>query len=283
MIRKRFRIILWISFFLGSLSLAQSQEKPPAPKCGMYVMIVSGINKDPDEKQAKDKAVMQLRKVFLQELHLEPACLQVFVDPNSSVENPSGVSRAAELEKALIGLASTITSHDRFLFYYVGQANKVTDQLRFNLRGPDITAKDLATWLGKIPSARQVVILDCPAAGTAIQDLVEDPNRILICGARSDQPYSTRFSEYFIPALIDPASNENQDGRISLLEAFQKAALQLAELYRRQDLLLTEIPLLEDDGDGIPSQQPWSFRDEKKDGQIASEFFFSSEAPMGGN
>ena len=99
------------------------------------------------------------------------------------------------------------------------------------------------------------------------------PGRIAIFGARSDQPYSTRFSEYFVPALVDITADTNGDSNISLLEAFTLASMQLDDLYRLQDLLKTENPVLDDDGDGIPSQQPWRYEQEENDGLAASKFF----------
>ena len=51
------------------------------------------------------------------------------------------------------------------------------------------------------------------------------------------------------------------------------AAADLDEFYLEQDLLSTEVPLLEDDGDGVPSQQPWEYEEDKKDGRAASRLF----------
>jgi hypothetical protein len=97
-----------------------------------------------------------------------------------------------------------------------------------------------------------------------------------VCGSRSDQRYSTRFSDYFVPALSEQTSDANGDGRISLLEAFTAASKRIDDLYREQDLMKTETPLIEDDGDGVPSQEPWDYEKEGHDGLVASRFFFSA-------
>ena len=94
--------------------------------------------------------------------------------------------------------------------------------MRINLPGPDVTHEELGAWLDRIDASESLVILDCPQAGFAIKRLTS-PTRIVICAARSDQPYATRFSDFFVPALTEPASDGNQDGMVSLLEAFQYA------------------------------------------------------------
>ena len=54
-----------------------------------------------------------------------------------------------------------------------------------------------------------------------------------------------------------------------------RAAKQLDDFYREKDLLKTETPLLEDDGNGVPSQQPWRFKEKGSDGRVASQFFLA--------
>ena len=40
-------------------------------------------------------------------------------------------------------------------------------------------------------------------------------------------------------------------------------AREIDRVYREQDLLKSESAVLEDDGDGIPSQQPWRFQENR--------------------
>jgi hypothetical protein len=237
-----------------------------------YVLIVGGINRDPEEQQAKDKAVIRLQR-FFRAGRVDPNRIRVLVDENSFARKGAEVSSAANLQNTIIGLAAAIKPADRFVFYYVGQANIVTDELRLNLPGEDVTGKRLAESIKSIKASSMLIVLDCPGAGLATKALAQK-GRIIVSGSRSDQRYSTRFSEYFIPALTDTQSDTNQDGKISLLEAFTAAAKKLDELYREQDLLKTETALLEDDGNGIPSQQPWRYEQNKNDGLAASKFFF---------
>ena len=239
-----------------------------------YVLIVSGINKDPEEQQSKDRAVIKLRKFFEKNKKVQSGWLKVMVCESSFAKKGSEISTAANIEKMLSSFAKQVGESDRFIFYYVGQANVVVDKLRINLPGSDITSEELGGWIKQIKASSVLVVLDCPGAGMAIKHL-NGPGRIIVCGSRSDQLYSTRFSDYFVPAIDNITSDTDGDLRVSLLEAFTSASMQIDDLYREGDLLKTETPILEDNGDGVPSQQPWRYEKDKNDGATASKFFFS--------
>jgi hypothetical protein len=253
--------------------LHAQQNRQSTERANTYVLIFTGVNKDPEERQAKDKAVIKLRKFFLNDARVDAERLRVLVDSNSFARRGAELSTAENLKSAVAELEASIKPADTFIFYYVGQANIVAGKLRINLPGGDITHEQLAGWLKEIKASSVLIVLDCPGAGLAVKALT-GPGRIIVCGSRSDQPYSTRFSEYFIPALVDDESDTDGDEKISLLEAFTLTSKRLDDLYRQQDLLKTETPLLEDDADGVPSQQPWKYEEYKKDGLAASKFYF---------
>ena len=286
-------ITLRFSLFVGMLLCGSVWAEPNSPAPVIpgknYVIVVAGINKDPDERQRKTRTVMRLHRYFTEHMKLESKQLKLLIDRDSFVPLPGEASTAPNLRGALQQLSRRIRPADRLIFYYVGQANIVGEQLRFNLPGPDITHLDLGQWLdevipptyiestdGRDPNSgdlgEHVIIIDCPGAGLAL-DVLRGANRIVVCGARSDQPYSTRFSDFFVPALSEPLNDVDTDGRISLLEAFQAAVKQTDELYLEEDLLKTETALLDDNGDGVPSQQPWRFREDGNDGRAAAACF----------
>ena len=241
-----------------------------------YALIVSGINKNSKERPAKDRAVMGLRRFILDNANVESDRLSVLVDRESSLRKDSIVSTAANLKKQIDRFATVVNTGDRFILYYMGQANIVSDILRLNLPGPDITHMQLAEWINGIKASSMLIVLDCPGAGLAVTD-VTGLNRIIIGACTADQHYSTQFSEYFVPALVDEKSDTDEDGRISLLEAFTSASRSVDDFYRRQSLLTTETPVLEDNADGVPSPQPWRYKQNKADGLVASRFFLSVE------
>ena len=237
-----------------------------------YVLVVSGISKDPNERLEKNKSVSDLRNFFLNGVKIEADLLSILMVKSSSPDKASQIPTAKNLKKTIDTLAHSIKPQDRFIFYYLGQANVVTGKLRFNLLGEDITHQKLAEWLNKISASSTLIVLDCPVAGLAAKAMT-GPGRIIVCACTSEQRYSTQFSKYFISALVDRESDIDADGKVSLLEAFTSTSRHLDDFYRQRQLLKTETPVLEDNQDGIPSRHPWRFEIDGKDGLTASKFF----------
>jgi hypothetical protein len=276
--KKCITIILFafVCEFPSAEALDSERNTASNEKGKTYVLIVGGINKDPEERPAKDRAVKDLRRFLLDKSEIELSRMSVLTDQESSIRKDSTVSTAENLKKHINRLAAVVNTEDRFIFYYIGQANIVSDTLRLNLPGPDITHKKLAEWINGIKASSMLIVLDCPGAGLAVS-AITGQDRIIIGACTAEQRYSTQFSEYFVPALIDEESDTNEDGRISLLEAFTAASKGVDDFYRRQALLTTETPVLEDNSDGIPSRQPWKYEQDNKDGLMASKYFLSVE------
>ncbi|UCG57354.1 MAG: hypothetical protein JSU70_21105 [Phycisphaerales bacterium] len=241
-----------------------------------YVLIVSGIIREPSERMAKERVVSTLRDYFLNHCRVEPKRLFLVTDKHSSARTDSQSSSAESLRKTIQSLARQIKPEDRFILYYAGQANVVAKKLRLNLPGKDITHLQLADWLNPIKAPSILVVLDCPGAGLAIKDIA-GRGRIVLGACTGEQHYSTRFGEYFVGSLTDSESDADGDRRVSLLEAFTRTSQQLDDWYRQRHLLTTETPVLEDNGDGTASPRPWKWKQSGEDGMIASQFFLSTQ------
>jgi hypothetical protein len=273
---KKIIIILLILLIITNSTIAGSvgiEHKPKQKEdANTYALIICGINKDPKERITKNKAVTDLRSLFLDNAGIKPACLNVLVPDNLFVGQNIKISDSGNLKRTLENLADEIGPEDRFIFYYIGQANIADGKLRLNLPGKDITHEQLSKWIEPIKAASMLLVLDCPGAGMAVKALT-GKGRIVIGASTAEQPYSTKFSEYFIPSLLDSSSDTDSDGKVSLLEAFTLASKQLDDWYFEQLFLKTETPVLEDNSDGFPSQQPWRYKQDNVDGRKASMFF----------
>jgi hypothetical protein len=199
----------------------------------------------------------------------------LLTDKQSSARADSQVSTAESLRKTIQALARQVRPRDRFVLYYAGQANVVVKKLRFNLPGKDITHLQLANWLDSVKASSVLAVLDCPGAGLAVKGIA-GVGRIVLGACTGEQHYSTRFGEYFVRSLTDNETDTDGDRRVSLLEAFTRTSQQLDDWYRQRHLLTTEIPVLEDNGDGTPSSQPWKWKQSGEDGMIASRFFLGA-------
>jgi hypothetical protein len=287
--------ILVLSLFISSGKLPVMQARgaetsqASADIKNTYALIVSGMNKDPNDRLAKDRIVTNLRKFFLSDARLRPEHVSILVADNhvtpsavegSAVREGARTSTVDNLSQTLATFAAKIQPADRFVFYYTGQANTVAGKLRLNLPGQDITHQGLAECINQIKASSMMIVLDCPGAGLAAK-AITGKGRIVVCGCEAQQHYSTKFGEYFVPALADPNSDTDGNGKVSVLEAFTLACKQSEDWYRQRNLLKTETPVLEDNADGVPSPQPWRYESDKADGLLASKLFLVSRITNG--
>jgi hypothetical protein len=242
---------------------AAASEAPP--RGDTYALIVSGISKDPEDRLARDQVVRDFRTYLLEKASVRPNRLTVLV-PEADA---AGTSTADTIRETIRTYASATTQADRLVLYYAGQANAVAGSLRFNLPGPDITQEDLAKWLAGVKANTQLVVLDCPCAAVAAKALAR-PGRAVVLASTEQQPHATRFGLHFVPALARAESDTDHDGSVSVLEAFTAAAREIELWYQDRQLLPTETPCMEDNGDGRPAERPWRYEQDGGDGRLAA-------------
>ena len=126
---------------------------------------------------------------------------------------------------------------------------------KFNLRGPDVTAADLARWLK--PFSRPLVVVDTTSCSAPLINTLSGSNRVVVTATRSGYEENfTHFGHFLAEALSDPEADLDKDHQVSLLEAFLTAARQTAEFYKTEGRIATEHALLDDNGDGLGTPDP---------------------------
>jgi hypothetical protein len=129
-------------------------------------------------------------------------------------------------------------------------------EAKFNLRGPDVTATNLAVWLW--PFKRPLAVINCASSSAPFLKDLAGPGRVVITATRSgyEQNYA-RFGRYLAEAIADPEADLDRDGQTSLLEGFIMASRRVAEFYAAEGRLATEHALLDDNGDGLGTPADW--------------------------
>lgn len=131
----------------------------------------------------------------------------------------------------------------------IGHGTYDRREAKFNLRGPDVSANDLKSWL--TPSSRPTAIVDTSAASAPFLQALAGPNRVVITATKSggEQNFAY-FGEYLSAAIANPDADLDKDEQVSLWEAFLFASRRIAEFYKSDGRLQTEHALLDDNGDG---------------------------------
>ena len=127
---------------------------------------------------------------------------------------------------------------------------------RFNLRGTDITAADLALWLKDVD--RPMAIINCASASSPFINELSGPDRVVVTATKSGYEHNfARFGDYLSAAIADPRADIDKDEQTSLLEAFLLASSDTREFYAREGRLATEHALLDDNGDSLGTPADW--------------------------
>jgi hypothetical protein len=162
-----------------------------------------------------------------------------------------------DLERLQQALAAEPKKSDNELWLVLlGHGTFDGKEAKFNLRGPDFSADDLASWLQ--PFQRPLTVIDCSSCSAPFLPKLSAPGRVIITATRSgyEQNYA-RFGQYISEAMVDPAADLDKDGETSLLEAFLYASRQVADFYQTEGRLMTEHALLDDNGDGLGTPANW--------------------------
>jgi len=175
-------------------------------------------------------------------------CVTIGQDSFSSANDHDRLQRTLEAESK--------TGGGKLWLVLIGHGTFDGQEAKFNLRGPDLTATELAQWLA--PFHRPVAIIDTSSASAPFLNKLSGPDRVIVTATRSgDEQNYARFGMFLAAAFTDPSSDLDRDGEVSLLEAFLSASAKLAEFYKTAGRLATEHPLLDDNGDGLGTPPDW--------------------------
>jgi hypothetical protein len=169
-------------------------------------------------------------------------------------EKPEGepLRATAEEVKRTFGLLKSELKTDNVLFLFlIGHGTFDGKESKFNLVGPDLSAVEYNALLTALPTKR-IVVFDMSSASGEFTKTLSAKGRIVVTATRSGQEQNlARFAGFFVTALNADDADADQDGHISVLEAFAYANRLTAEYYARGGRLATEHALIEDNGDGV--------------------------------
>lgn len=130
---------------------------------------------------------------------------------------------------------------------------------KFNLRGFDVAAEELASWLEAC--TRPVVLLNTAPASAPFLTTLSRPGRVVISATKSGREnHATRFGGFVAETLATNGAalaDLDQDGQVSVLEVFLSAARAVEASYKAEGLIATEHPLIDDNGDGRGTRADW--------------------------
>jgi hypothetical protein len=179
---------------------------------------------------------------------------------------------------ALTRLATEIGPDDAFGLFLIGHGTFDGEEYKFNVPGPDITARELSQLVNRIPARRQLVVNMTSCSGASFTSLARK-DRIVVTATKSGtEKNAPVFARFWVDALKDPAADTDKNGTISALEAFSYAQKRTSAYFEAEKLLATEHAMMTDTGKtaGVRDATPSS-----GEGLLASAFPLVRPASVG--
>lgn len=142
---------------------------------------------------------------------------------------------------------------------------------KFNLRGPDLTADELASKLAPL-SRPTAVVLCASGSGPFLKPLSGDGRVVVTATDGGGEINFSRFGDYLSRAIGDAGADLDKDEQVSLLEAFRVATSRTDEFYKAAGRIVTEHALLDDDGDGQGTRATELGQPDAGDGRRAGQW-----------
>ncbi len=179
--------------------------------------------------------------------------------PSCHVETVTGDAASRDKLQALFTrLSNEIKPEDSFALFLIGHGTYDGTDYKFNIPGPDITARELNALVNHVSAERQLVVNMTSASGATLPILAKK-NRIVITATKSGtEKNATTFARFWVEALQNGAADTDKNGAISALEAFRYAETKTASYFQGQKLLATEHAMLDDTGakEGVRDPSP---------------------------
>lgn len=166
------------------------------------------------------------------------------------------------------------TKDDFVLVVLLGHGTYDGDVAKFNLVGPDLTARDWTELLAGVQG--QLAVVNTTEASFPFLESLTATGRVVITATDSAaQKYATVFPEYFVKAMSEASTDLDKNGRTSILEVFVAASAAVKQHYEQKGQLATERAVLDDNGDGKGRDATV----EGPDGGVARISYLDAEAP----
>lgn len=227
-------------------SAAQTRQAPDRNK---YALIIHGASGDSAYAKQFQEWSSRLYAALSGTFGFSEDRLKVLVE--KPVNSTTAPATADEVKQTFAKLRSELNANNVLFLFLIGHGSYDGREAKFNLVGPDLSAAEYNNLLSALPTRRIIIFNMSSASGEFIKPL-SAKGRIVITATRSGQEQNaTRFAEFFIAALSATDGDSDQDGHVSVLEAFNYANRLTAEFYSRAGRLVTEHALIEDNGDGV--------------------------------
>lgn len=255
----------------GNANQSDAQSKPVAAKKpratidpNKFAIVVAGVGGEEAYTKKFTEQAAHLYDALTNRLGFDEKNVYLLTEttsggPENGARETDAVksqrATAEETRKAFGAIKAAANADSTVFVMLIGHGSFDAQQAKFNLVGPDLTAKDYAALVAAIPTRRVIFINSASSSGEFVKPLSAQ-GRVVITATRSgNEQNATIFAENFIAALMNDEADADKNGRVSVLEAFNYATKITADWYKQKNRLATEHALIDDNGDGTGHEE----------------------------
>jgi len=278
--------LLCFSFLTASLGLGETGLKReyflPSPTAQKYVVILGGAAAGKKYATRFREWTLRLYDTLTTDYGYQPEQIILLLghgDPDEP--RISGPCRRETIQDTVRDLKKALRPGDQVFFFLVGHGTSDEEEAKFVIVGPDITHRAFASILEALLE-QDIVVVNTTSSSYPFCAALSGPGRVIICSTRaSAERYDTIFPQYFIEALEDHAGDRDKNKRVSMWEAFLFVHRSVEKWYTERDRLSSEHAVLDDNGDGLFSNNPDPAKNDGRLAQVAYLDLLPSEPTLG--
>jgi hypothetical protein len=256
--------LLMATFAVASMPRERAWAADERPVSRAVILV--GLPGDEEHERLFAEALGDWRAWLTGPLGLDPAHVLIFAP------SPSRPATHANIEKELGQWKRSLKPADRLWVFLLGHANDDGEHAWFHLAGPDLRDDQLAKLFEGIPCREQVFWLTTPEAGRFLHAL-SVKGRIVVAASQKGEDNETEFPHALCAVMKRPPAelDTDKDGKVSVLELYAAVVAEVQARYEADKRMTTEHAQLDDNGDGIGTQQPVRPTKGKSDAGISVE------------
>ena len=225
---------------------------------GRWAILISGASGEPALGERYLQEITGMHSILKDTFGFSPDRIVVlFDDPSKSPDIVQYQSTRKNLEEVCRSLQRQVSGEDLVFVFIEGHGNYDAKTYKLNLVGRgDPTDAELAAMLYSIPAGNFIVVNVTSCSGGSLFALSRKGSIVVTATKSGMEKNLTHTGRFFIEAFKDNAADMDKNGRVSLMEAFTYARLNVETFYENEGRLPTEHPVLDDNGDAEAHSDP---------------------------
>jgi hypothetical protein len=212
-----------------------------------FLLIISGLGGEEAYRERFHEWAKKMQEAAVARIGVPEDHIWYLAEkPDKDPDRIHAKSTKENVQKVLNELSERVRPGDQVFILLIGHGSYRSEESRFNLPGPDMTAEEFAAALAPFSEQKLVFVNTASASGSFLEALSGE-NRVVVTATKSGlERNETVFGGYFVEAYAEEGADVNKDDAVSVLEAFEYARLQVASFYEGENRLQTEHAVLED-------------------------------------